>query len=40
MDKMTLTARQEITERQKKLADSNMDREIDCFYNMINVNPD
>ena len=37
VDQMTLTPRKEIMERQKKLADCNMDREIDCFYNMINV---
>merc|ERR1712079_550351 len=36
VDQMTLTPRKEIMERQKKLADCNMDREIDCFYNMIN----
>ena len=37
VDHMTLTSRKEMMERQKKLADINMEREIDCFHNMLNV---
>ena len=37
VDQMTLTSRKEMMERQKKLADINMEREIDCFHNMLNV---
>ena len=37
VDQMTLTSRKEMMERQKKLADINMERELDCFHNMLNV---
>ena len=37
VDQMTLTSRKEMMERQKNLADINMEREIDCFHNMLNV---
>ena len=29
--------RRDITERQKMIADTNMNNEIDCFYNMLKV---
>ena len=34
---MTLALRKELMERQKTQADINMEREIDCFHNLLNV---
>ena len=34
---VTLVQRRDITERQKMIADTNMNNEIDCFYNMLKV---
>jgi len=35
VDQVTLVQRRDITERQKMIADTNMNNEIDCFYNML-----
>jgi len=35
VDQMTLVQRKDIMERQKKIADMNMSREIDCFHTML-----
>jgi len=37
VDQMTLVQRKDIMERQKKIADMNMSREIDCFHTMLKL---
>ena len=38
VDQMTLIQRKDIMDRQKKIADINMSREIECFHTMLKVN--
>ena len=37
VDQMTLVQRKDIMDRQKKIADMNMSKEIDCFHTMLKV---